>query len=153
MIHFIIIVLAAYVGGYIVSFLYGEWRYRKACCQDLSECPPHSNTKEYAKRIGRFFAVRSWICNSQRLQEPNPSIRKHTDKFKLSQGFATGVYKGNAFTLITFIRLCHALGCTVYVRQTNFEGVYTDTKMVAAMDEKYHCTEYMFNSKLDKALL
>ena len=152
MLNFILAIIIASVIGFICTFIYGELRYRKACVQDLQECPSDSDTDVYVSRISSFLAVRAWVCNMKRLQEPHSDIRRHADKFRMPEDFAERVYKGNSPVLRTFVRLCHALGCTVTIQQTSFTEDKGVDYIIASMDKKFHCTEYMINSKLDEEI-
>ena len=105
------IALAAF-GGF--GFGYGRWRYKKAA--ELHACtkvPPENDARESAKKIGSFLRKRSWVCDMRHCS--NGSVAGY------NTFLAESIFDGHEQTVMQFIRLCHALGCEVVVRQVNSE--------------------------------
>lgn len=73
-------------------------------------CPPLDNALKSAKEIGMFLFKRSGYNLNILPEDYNrEDIRK--------------IYWGEGYQVITFIRLCHALGCDVLIRQKGSDDI------------------------------
>lgn len=112
MAYFILIVVFVLIlGGVIVCY---EHRISVLLNKPTS-CPPLDDALKSAKAIGKFLYFRA-NCNTQILiDKVGPGEYSRVDVFD--------IYRGKNYQVVTFIRLCHALGCEVVVRQVGTEDI------------------------------
>lgn len=80
-----------------------------------ASCPPLDDGLESAKAIGRFLSKRANGNLQILIGEAGCEEYSRSDVFN--------IYWGENYQVATFIRLCHALGCEVVVRQVGTEDI------------------------------
>lgn len=131
---FTVTVLLLFAGVFVI-----QWRkYRVRRALKLPKFPPQYNDDAIreAKAIGHFLHERADACGVYILDAPEKTGIYYRDVRDICQGKERGT--------ITFIRLCHHLGCEIIVRQRGTEDTEGNENPPAAMaeylsklDEKY----------------
>lgn len=116
-------------------------QYRKYNVQRALKLPKHpprynDNAIKEAKAIGIFLHERAKACGVYILDAPEKTGIYYRDVWDILHGEERGT--------VTFIRLCHHLGCEVIVRQQGTDDTEGNENPPAAMaeylsklDEKY----------------
>lgn len=116
-------------------------QYRKYNVQRALKLPKHpprynDNAIKEAKAIGIFLHERAKACGVYILDAPGKTGIYYRDVWDILHGEERGT--------VTFIRLCHHLGCEVIVRQQGTDDTEGNENPPAAMaeylsklDEKY----------------
>lgn len=125
--YFILIVLF-----FIVLILFCGY-YRRKICRIMNApivCPPLDNALKSASDIGRFLNER---CVAIGGQTYTPKGEVAIEEHKLKK-----IFMGEEIAIAEFIRLCHAVGCEVIVRQVGTDDI--EDKTYTNMPE--YSTEY-----------
>lgn len=107
----LIIVFSLILGGVIV---YYEHRISVLLKVPVS-CPPLDDALKSARAIGHFLLIRANGNSKILIDKVGYGEYSRTDVFN--------IYWGENYQVVTFIRLCHALGCEVVVRQVGTEDI------------------------------
>lgn len=109
MTYFILIVIFIIIIGF--TSCYYEHRITKLLNAPTS-CPPLDDALKSAKEIGFFLANRAnWNYN---ILITNGNYQSQD---------ISNIYFGENYQVVTFIRLCHALGCEVIIKQKGAEDI------------------------------
>ena len=112
MVYFILIVVFILI--LVGVIVYYEHRISVLLNMPAS-CPPLGDGLESAKAIGRFLFRRANGNSQILIDKVGYGEYSRTDVFN--------IYWGENYQVVTFIRLCHALGCEVVVRQMGTEDI------------------------------
>lgn len=131
---FLIVLLAIIAAVIIIE--YRKYNVQRAL--KLPKCPPQCNDNaiKEAKAIGAFLHERAKACGVYILDAPEKTGACYRDVWDIMHGEERGT--------VTFIRLCHHLGCEIIVRQQGTEDTEGEENSPEAMaeylsklDEKY----------------
>lgn len=131
---FTVIVLLLFAGVFVIQCR----KYRISRALKLPKHPPryNDNAIKEAKAIGIFLHERAKACGVYILDAPEKTGIYYRDVWDILHGEERGT--------VTFIRLCHHLGCEVIIRQQGTEDTEGNENPPAAMaeylsklDEKY----------------
>lgn len=122
-------ILVGVLLGNIVGYLaYGKTRNDGR----FKRSTPKRNTGEAVKEIQRVIAGRSLAIGFNHLRAIKE--RKFPERFLI--GYSCS---GMIITIRALVRLCHALGCEITVRQVGLENnELTETKVVSRMREEWY---------------
>lgn len=112
MAYFILIVVFIIILGATIG--YYDCRISKIMNAPLT-CPPLDDALKSAKAIGRFLSKRANGNTEILVTKVGPGDYRRED--------VSSIYWGKNYQVATFIRLCHALGCEVLVRQRGTEDI------------------------------
>lgn len=112
MAYFILIVIFIIILG--ITICYYNHRIAKILNAPL-ECPPLDDALKSAKEIGCFLSKRANFNTEILITKVDNKIYRRED--------VSDIYWGENYQVATFIRLCHALGCEVVVRQRGEEDI------------------------------
>ena len=149
--------VVASVAACVFANVYGRWRYKGALLnKGCTEVPPMDDAIKSAEEIGSFLSKRAWACGCSWCK--NKKITGYDD------AYASDLFWGKNNEVARFIRMCHALGCEVIVRERredcgDIEESVTDearevrTKMrkewYAAWEKSHRVTHYINTSYVE----
>lgn len=112
MTYFILIVI--FIITIVLTIGYYNHRISKLLNAPL-ECPPLDDALKSAREIGRFL--------SKRANYNTEILITKVDNKNYRREDVSDIYWGKNYQVATFIRLCHAVGCEVIVRQRGLEDI------------------------------
>lgn len=121
--NFLEFIVAITVGGCIsfgfAAWVYGRWKYKGALLNHAcTKVPPSDDARKSAKDIGSFLCRRTWTHGGME------SLWGDADgRYGFHAGFVSDVVFGHNRDVIEFIRLCHACGCEVVVREVDTKDI------------------------------
>ena len=122
---FIALTLGGCISFGFAMWVYGHWKYKGALLNHAcTKVPPSDDARKAAKNIGSFLCKRTWTHGGMESLWADA-----TDRYGFQSGFVANVVFGNNRDIIEFIRLCHACGCEVVVREVDTKDIeeYPDT--------------------------
>lgn len=126
---FVFGIIAGIVLGNLIGYLiYGKTKNGERIKQSV----PKRNTSDAVKEIQRVLAGRPLAIGFNHLKAIKE--RKFPEKFLIGDNFSN-----ETPTLRVLVRLCHALGCEVTVKQVGLDdNDPTETKVVSRMREEWY---------------
>lgn len=134
-------IIGIFVASWGFGWGYGYWRYKRAVeLHACTDCPPSDDAIESAKTISSFLSKRAWVCH----------LTACTDKNIL--GFSNEDarnYLSNYYSWVAPIRIAHALGCEILVRQVTDEPEDIERKVDTEVRSKMRKEWYAAYKKRD----
>ena len=116
------VMLLIIVGCVAWGLAYGYFQYKGALLNHAcTKVPPSDDARKSAKDIGGFLCRRTWTHGGMETLWGNAP-----EQYGFQSGFVSGVVFGQQQEVIEFIRLCHACGCEVVVREVSTEDIEAD---------------------------
>lgn len=116
------VMLLIIVGCIVWGLAYGYFQYKGALLNHAcTKVPPSDDARKSAKSIGGFLCKRTWTHGGMQTLWNDA-----TELYGFQSGFVSGIVFGKNRDVIEFIRLCHACGCEVVVREVDTKDIEED---------------------------
>ena len=113
------IMLLVIVGCVAWGLAYGYYQYKGALLNHAcTKVPPSDDARESARSIGGFLSKRTWTHAGMKTLWSDA-----TERYGFQEGFVGDIVFGQNQDVVEFIRLCHACGCEVVVREVDTRDI------------------------------